>query len=91
MQAAPRQTSPRRIYVTDEHEYHVIDGTCVEVRDVKTRRTQMGHTTVGSRVIGCIRLTKRGFELSRQVEPGARLCFACDYVSSTVSDVRTGD
>ncbi len=93
MNAAP-QSQPyarRRIYVTDNSEYHVIDGTCVEVRDAKTRRTQAGHAAVGSRLIGCLRLSRRGFELSREIEAGARLCLSCDLVTSPVVDIREGD
>ena len=66
---------PPPIYLTENHEYHVIDGTCVEVRDKKARRTEVGHVAVGSRIIGCMRLSKRGFEMSRQVEAGRACAF----------------
>jgi hypothetical protein len=71
----------RRVYVTQHHEYHCKDGTCVAVRDVETGSFISDHSAIGRKVSGSISLSESGiasFSPPESPRPGERMHFAYD-------------
>jgi hypothetical protein len=71
----------RRVYVTQNHEYHCKDGICLAVRDVKTGVFLPKHPAVGKTVTGALVLRGGGIESIAPPEdavPGQRVHFAED-------------
>jgi hypothetical protein len=69
----------RRVYVTQNHEYHCKDGICVAVRDLQTGEFLPRHTAVGKKATGALLLRGSGIETivpPEKAEPGLRMHFA---------------
>jgi hypothetical protein len=69
----------RRVYVTQNHEYHCLDGVCIAVRDVETEAFLPKHTAVGKTVSSALRLGANGIESISppdEAHPGERIHFA---------------
>jgi hypothetical protein len=65
--------------VTQNHEYHCLDGTCIAVRDTRTRAFLKRHVAVGKRITAGIRMKDGGIESISPPEsahPGERVHFA---------------
>ena len=72
----------RRVYVTQNHEYHCKDGVCMAVRDTQTGNFLAKHVALGKRVSGAFMLRgRRGIRavfLPENVAPGQRVYFSVD-------------
>ena len=70
----------RRVYVTRNTEYHVEDGTCVAVRDRRTREFMDGHLALERRVEGALKFFRNGSIAPNpgEPQPGESLYFARD-------------
>ncbi|HEY2517822.1 MAG TPA: hypothetical protein VGI39_43430 [Polyangiaceae bacterium] len=70
----------RRVYVTQNHEYHCQDGVCVAVRDRGSRELSRVHPAVGKRMVGAVVLNGAGGIASiaapEDAAPGQRVHFA---------------
>jgi hypothetical protein len=69
----------RRVYVTQNHEYHCLDGVCIAVRDVHTAAFLPRHAAVGKPVSSSLRLGSNGIETispPERAQPGERIHFA---------------
>jgi len=81
-----------RVLVTSNSEYHCRDGSCVAVRDRRTRKFLRGHKAIGKQMTGGMRIERdRGFTGVSPPEAlleGEQLCFSsCD--GDLVHDVIT--
>ena len=72
----------RRVYITQNHEYHCKDGICIAVRDTRTSHFVPRHAALGKRVRGAFVFRGgRGIVsmlLPDDVAPGQRVYFAID-------------
>jgi hypothetical protein len=72
----------RRVYVTQNHEYHCKSGICIAVRDTRTGVFIPRHPAVGKTMIGAFVLTEGGgvASISRPEDavPGQRVHFSDD-------------
>ena len=71
----------RRVYVTQNHEYHCKDGVCIAVREVQTGTFVPKHAAVGKRVTGALVFRGRTIEsiiAPEDAVPGQRIHFAVD-------------
>ena len=71
----------RRVYVTQNHEYHCKDGICVAVRSLRTRAFVPTHPAVGKTLAGALVLSRGGLQSISPPEeavPGQRMHFATD-------------
>lgn len=71
----------RRVYVTQNHEYHCKDGICVAVRDTRTGVFVPKHPAVGKTVTSALVFKGGGIESIAPPEaatPGQRIHFAED-------------
>ena len=72
----------RRVYVTQNHEYHCKDGVCMAVRDTRTGDFVVEHVALGKTVTGAFLLRGgRGIGaifLPEDVAPGQRVYFSID-------------
>ena len=50
----------RWVYTTKNTEYHAFDGVCVAVRDVASGRWLSGHSALGRRIEGGVRIFDNG-------------------------------
>jgi hypothetical protein len=69
----------RRVYVTENHEYHCKDGICVAVRDVKTGEFLPRSSAIGRRATGAVVFNETGIRSispPEQASPGQRMHFA---------------
>jgi hypothetical protein len=80
----------RRVYVTQNHEYHCKDGICVAVRDTQTGAFVPKHPAVGKTVTGALLFRGGGIASMsppEQATPGQRIHLALD--AEDRSDVLT--
>jgi hypothetical protein len=86
----------RRVYVTQNHEYHCKDGICVAVRDIQTGAFVPKHAAVGKTVTGGLVFRGGGIESLAppdKASPGQRMHFAqgsedrSDVLTSTLKAV----
>ena len=86
----------RRVYVTQNHEYHCKDGVCVAVRDIRTGEFLPEHTALGKVATGAVVLKGAGIESiapPEEASPGQRMHFAVDVddrsdvLTSTVQSI----
>jgi hypothetical protein len=81
----------RRVYVTENHEYHCKDGICVAVREVGTGEF-IASTAVGKQVSAVVRFRRNGgiesIGVPDEAKPGERMHFANSIEDSR--DVLTG-
>jgi hypothetical protein len=98
--SAPAYAGPerrrRRVYVTRNTEYHVEDGTCVAVRDRRTREFMDGHLALERRVEGALKFFRNGSIAPNPGEPkpGESIYFARDgrdLVTSPLESVERPD
>jgi len=77
-----------QVLVTRNTEYHILDHTCVAVRN-RDGELSDRHAAVGGQVIGLVK-ADGGYDFSPdpQPTPGARLCFSTDLVTSPIANVR---
>jgi hypothetical protein len=72
----------RRVYVTQNREYHCKDGVCVAVRDARSREFVPRHLAVGKTMTGAFVLTTGGgiesISLPENAIPGQRAHFSTD-------------
>jgi hypothetical protein len=71
----------RRVYVTQNHEYHCKDGICVAVRDTQTGAFVPRHPAVGKTVTSALVFKGGGLASvapPHEAAPGQRLHFAQD-------------
>ncbi len=71
----------RRVYVTQNHEYHCKDGLCIAVRDTRTGSFLPKHAAVGKRVTGALVFhggTIESIIPPEEAAPGQRIHFAVD-------------
>jgi hypothetical protein len=76
----------RRVYVTQNHEYHCKDGVCVAVRDVHSGDFVPKHSAVGKRVTGALLFNGAGIKSispPEEAAPGQRMHFAVDVDDRT--------
>jgi hypothetical protein len=81
---APAYIGPERrrneVFVTQNSEYHCRDGTCVGVRDRRTRDFVLDHPALGKRMTGGMRFSSEGgIEEATPPESifaGEQLCFS---------------
>src|SRR6185312_10299224 len=69
----------RRVYVTQNHEYHCKDGVCVAVRDTRTGAFLRNHTAIGKKASAAVTLSQGGIAsiaLPEDARPGERMHFA---------------
>jgi hypothetical protein len=83
--AKPEYSGPerrrRRVYVTQNHEYHCNDGVCIAVRDTQASHFVPRHAAIGKKVTGALVLGGRGVVsmfLPEEVAPGRRIYFSVD-------------
>lgn len=58
-----------KVFITRNTEYHVRDDVCVAVRDVRSKRWQVGHVAVQRKVEGAVRLFANGAVIPNLDEP----------------------
>lgn len=70
----------RRMMVTRNSEYHLKDGVCVAVRDLRTGRWLTSHMAMNCKVSGGVRLGENGCAVPTCAEPlvGEALYFGDD-------------
>ena len=71
----------RRVYVTQNHEYHCKDGICVAVRDIRSGAFVPKHPAVGKKVTGGLFFQRGGLASVAPPDkaiPGQRMHFAVD-------------
>jgi hypothetical protein len=72
----------RRVYITQNHEYHCKDGVCMAVRDTRTGQFVLMHDALGKRLTGAFVLRgRRGIGSvfpPENVAPGHRVYFSID-------------
>jgi hypothetical protein len=56
----PRERRRRRVYITRNTEYHVLDDVCVAVRDRATGRWRADHAALSRRLEGGVRIFTNG-------------------------------
>jgi hypothetical protein len=69
----------RRVYVTQNHEYHCKDGVCVAVRDLRSGKFLTTHRALGKQATVCIAMKDGGIDAITPLEsanPGKRVHFA---------------
>jgi hypothetical protein len=71
-----------QVLITHNSEYHCRNGTCVGVRDRRTREFVLEHPALGKRMTGGMLFSNEGIEEATSPESifaGERLCFSsCD-------------
>jgi hypothetical protein len=68
----------RRVYVTQNREYHCKDGVCLAVRDRGTGEFLKGHRAIGKHVSAAVTLANGGvasIAMPDEARPGERMHF----------------
>jgi hypothetical protein len=68
----------RRVYVTQNHEYHCKDGVCLAVRDLRTGAFLRTHRALGKKASAAVTLANGGISsiaAPDEARPGERLHF----------------
>ena len=80
----------RRVFVTQNTEYHLFDKTCVVVRDMRSDTWVQNHPAVGSQLVGAFQVTTEGSWAANFDHPrtGEKLCFSSDVLTTPVIDIR---
>jgi hypothetical protein len=76
----------RRVYITQNHEYHCKEDVCVAVRDIRSGEFLPRHSAVGKKVTGALVFKGSGIESispPADATPGQRMHFAIDVDDRT--------
>lgn len=83
----------RKVYVTRNTEYYMLDRQCVVVRDMQTGQARASHKALGATLVGAFRISNEGNWIANFEQPavGEKLCFSTDVMTTPVMAIRRSE